>query len=178
MAESPVIDRVRAIVDPIVADLGLELYDCEFAGGVLRVAIDTPPGSESGVDLEALALATRLISREFDHTDPVPGRYTLEVTSPGLERPLRLPHHFQREIGKKVAVRLRELVDDRRRLQGDLVAADDTTATVRTDTGDVVIPIDLIDRARTVFEWGPQPKPGKARPAGSKTTPKSTEAHA
>lgn len=171
MSESPVVDRVRALVEPIVADLGLDLYDLEFAGGVLRVSVDTPPGGESGVDLDTLALATRLVSRELDHSDPVPGRYTLEVTSPGLERNLRLPRHFQREIGKTVALRLRELLDGRRRLQGDLVAAGDDTATIRTDDGDVEVLYHLIERARTVFVWGPAPKPGKGRST-------TTEAHA
>lgn len=172
--DGPVVERVRALVAPIVSDLGLELYDCEFAGGTLRIAVDTPPGSEGGVDLDAIALVTRLVSRELDHTDPVPGRYTLEVTSPGLERSLRLPEHFQRELGKVITLRLRELVDGRRRVQGELVAADEQGITVRVDDVDVAITYAQIDRARTVFVWGPAPKPGKAPSKGHKTT----EAHA
>ena len=69
----------------------------------------------SGVTLETLALASRLVSRELDHHDPVPGRYTLEVTSPGVERALRTPAHFQREIGKAVAIRLSDVGHDDRR---------------------------------------------------------------
>lgn len=165
MAESAVVERVRDLVLPIVTDLKLDLYDLEFKGGVLRVTIDTPPGSPGGVDLEAIALATRLISRDLDHHDPMPGHYTLEVTSPGLERSLRTPAHFQREIGKTVAVRLRDTVNEDRRIQGVLVAADDRGATVRLDApaadGSIVervVTYDQIDRARTVFEWGPTPK--------------------
>lgn len=172
-SDGPVVERVRGLVAPIVADLGLDLYDCEFAGGTLRIAIDTPPGSEGGVDLDTIALATRLVSRELDHTDPVPGRYTLEVTSPGLERSLRLPEHFQREIGKSVTLRLRELVEGRRRLQGELVHADDHGIRVRVDDVDLAITYPQIDRARTVFVWGPAPKPGKAPSKGRSTT----EAH-
>ena len=82
-----VVERVHPLVAPILADLGLELYDLEHAGGILKVVIDR----DGGVDLEEIALATRLISRELDHSDPIPGRYTLEVGSPGLERPLRRP---------------------------------------------------------------------------------------
>jgi ribosome maturation factor RimP len=169
VSESPVIQRVRDLVDPIASDLELDLYDVEQRGATLRVTLDTPPGSEGGVDLDKLALATRLISREMDHTDPVPGRYTLEVTSPGVERNLRTPAHFQREIGKTIAVRLADVSADRRRLEGVLVAADDVTATIRPqpeagqvdDQGDDrVIALADIDRARTVFVWGPQPKPG------------------
>lgn len=159
--QNPVVERVHLLVAPIVADLGLELYDLEFVGGVLRVVVDTPPGGTSGVSLDTIALITRLLSREFDHSDPMPGRYTLEVTSPGLERTLRVPRHFQREIGKVVALRLHQSLNGERRVQGFIVAADDAAVTVRTDDvalTDVVVAYHLIDRARTVFEWGPAPK--------------------
>lgn len=163
MTDSPVLQRVRELVEPIASDLDLDLYDVEQRGATLRVTIDTPPGSETGVDMDQLALATRLISREMDHHDPMPGRYTLEVTSPGVERTLRTPAHFQREIGKTVHVRLADTTVERRRFEGVLVAADDTTATLRLDDPDPtehVIAYADIDRARTVFVWGPQPKPG------------------
>jgi ribosome maturation factor RimP len=164
MSDTTVLEQVRGLVAPIASDLQLDLYDVERRGGTLRVTLDTPPGSEGGVDLDQLALATRLISRELDHADPVPGKYTLEVTSPGLERSLRTPAHFRREIGKIVNLRLSDVDADQRRVQGELVAADDHTATVRVDVAgepvDRVIALDSIDRARTVFEWGPQPKPG------------------
>jgi ribosome maturation factor RimP len=71
--ESPVIERVRSLVAPIAADLELDLYDIEQRGGTLRVTLDTPPGSPGAVDLDKLALATRLVSRELDHDDPVAG---------------------------------------------------------------------------------------------------------
>ena len=164
MSDTPVIQRVRAIVEPIASDLDLDVYDVEQRGGTMRVTIDTHPGSEAGVDLDKLALATRLISREMDHQDPIPGHYTLEVTSPGVERNLRTPAHFQREIGKTVNIRLANVDTDQRRLEGVLIAADDTTATVRidgdTDVTEQVVEIAAVDRARTVFVWGPQPKPG------------------
>jgi ribosome maturation factor RimP len=165
MTDAPMIQRVRELVDPIASDLELDVYDIEQRGATLRVALDTRAGAPGSVDLEQLSLATRLISRELDHTDPVPGRYTLEVTSPGVERSLRTPAHFQREIGKTVSVRLANVEAEQRRLEGVLVAADDRTATIRVETAgepvDHVIDIDSIDRARTVFVWGPQPKPGK-----------------
>ncbi len=162
--DTPVVRRIRELVEPIASDLQLDLYDVEQRGGTMRVTLDTPPGSDGSVDLDQLALATRLISRELDHQDPIPGKYTLEVTSPGVERTLRTPEHFQREIGKTLSVRLANVESDQRRVEGILVAADDTTATLRVGTDDDLVDrvIDLasIDRARTVFEWGPQPKPG------------------
>ncbi len=166
---SPVIDRVRRLIEPVVSDLGLDLYDLEQRGGTIRVTVDTPPGSESGVSLDTIAVATRLISRELDHDDPVPGKYTLEVTSPGVERALRTPEHFQREIGKRIALRLSDASLDERRFDGLLVAADDSTATIRIgidadgSPDDRVFSLASIDRAKTIFEWGPQPKPGGPR---------------
>lgn len=167
MSDATNLKRCRSLIEPIISDLKLDLYDLEFRGGTLRVTIDTPAGSAGGIDLEAIALATRLIGREFDHHDPLPGHYTLEVTSPGLERTLRTPAHYQREIGKTIAVRLRDTVNVGRRVQGVLIAADDKSATIRLDTvaadgiEERTVAFDQIDRARTVFVWGPAPKPGK-----------------
>ena len=160
------LERVRALVEPIVSDLDLDLYDLERRGNVMRITIDTPPGSESGVSLDVLSLATRLVSRELDHDDPISGAYTLEVTSPGLERPLRTAAHFQREVGKDITVRLAGHAASEgqdRRVDGRLVAADEHTATVLTSSGEErTIEISAIDKARTIFEWGPAPKPGKS----------------
>jgi ribosome maturation factor RimP len=162
MSDGALIERVTAMVAPLVRDLGLDLYDLEYRGGTLRIVVDTPPGSPGGVDLDTIALLTRTVSRDFDHDDPMPGHYTLEVTSPGLERTLRTPAHYAREIGKTVAVRLRDVVNGERRLQGVLVAATDIDCTVRLDgtLDERVVRYDTIDRCRTVFVWGAAPKPG------------------
>jgi ribosome maturation factor RimP len=159
-----VVNRVRALAAPIVADLGLEIYDLEMVSGVLRLSIDTPTGGPAGVTLDNIALVSRLVSRELDHNDPMPGRYTLEVTSPGLERPLRTADHFRREVNKVVSVRLREAVDGRRRLQGTLLRADEHGCVVcLEDTGtEVAVTYDRIERAKTVFVWGSEGKPGSS----------------
>ena len=167
MSAATEIDRVHALVDPIASDLQLDVYDIERRGATIRITLDTPPGSDGGITLDTLSLATRLVSRELDHDDPIAGHYTLEVTSPGLERPLRTAAHFQREVGKDVTVRLRDAQADPRRVQGRLVAADDHDITLLVDDGsEISVPISGIDKARTVFEWGPKPKPGKG--SGSK----------
>lgn len=171
VVDSPVLLQVRELVAPIASDLDLDVYDVEQRGGTLRVTLDTPAGSDGGVTLDKLALASRLVSRELDEHDPVPGRYTLEVTSPGLERSLRTAAHFQREVGKVVAVRLCDVGHDDRRVTGTLVSADDDAAIVRVDgAAERRIVYTQIDRARTVFEWGPQPKPGSAKPGSSKSS--------
>jgi ribosome maturation factor RimP len=153
-------------VAPIVADLGLEIYDLELASGVLRLSVDTPPGQPSGVTLDNIALVSRLVSRELDHNDPMPGRYTLEVSSPGLERPLRTPAHFLRELNKVVSVRLHHAIDGRRRLQGVLLRADDRAIVVcLDDTGtEMSVTHSDIERARTVFVWGSGEDAAKKQP--------------
>jgi ribosome maturation factor RimP len=168
--ESPMLARVRELVTPIASDLGLDLYDVEQRGGTLRITLDTPAGSDSGITLDTLSLASRLMSKELDQHDPIPSRYTLEVTSPGVERALRRPEHFQREAGKLVAIRLADVPraepgtgpNPARRIEGIIAAADDTSVTLRIDGDERTIAYAQIDRARTVFAWGPQPKPGQA----------------
>lgn len=178
MSAATEIDRVQAIVDPIASDLHVDVYDIERRGGTIRITLDSPAGSERGINMDELALATRLISRQMDEVDPIPGHYTLEVTSPGLERQLRTAAHFQREIGKNVTVRLADPSADPRRVDGQLVSADEHTATLLLDNGEErSIDITAIDKARTVFEFGPKPKPGAAKPGAGKTTgkPKATK---
>jgi ribosome maturation factor RimP len=162
-------ERVKALVVPIIADLGLDLYDFEYAGGVVRVTLDKP----GGVDLEAIALATRLISREMDHVDPISGRYTLEVSSPGLERNLRTPSHFQRIVGWTVNVRTQASVEGDRRAQGVLSVADDDGITVTFTKGKELLERRLaygdIERARTVFEWAKTEKAATGIVTANKT---------
>lgn len=169
----PVVERVRTLVAPILADLGLVLYDCEHTGGTLRVTIARPAGSAGGgLDLEVISLVTRLVGRELDHDDPIPGRYTLEVSSPGLERTLRRRDHFRDALGELVNVRLHQPVGGTRRIQGTLGAVDSETITLDTEDGPVSVGYEQIERARTVFVWGPGPKPGGPKPGGPNRSPK------
>ena len=149
-------ERVRAAIEPCLASRDLELFDVEHGAGLLRILIDRA----GGVDLEAIAEATRAISAILDDVDPIPGRYTLEVSTPGLERPLRTPTHFERAVASKVI--LKTLSGEERRIAGTLTAADDDGITLTTEAGDERrLAYDEIEKARTVFEWGPAPKPGK-----------------
>ncbi len=152
-------ERVRDLVAPLVAEAGADLYDVEFAGGVLRISVDRA----GGVDLQVIGRLTRAVSALLDERDPVAGHYTLEVSSPGLERPLRTPEHFARAVGDAVVVKTRPGVEGERRVRGTLVAADAEGIVLRPDdAGDDAerrLPFTDIERARTVFEWGPAPKP-------------------
>jgi ribosome maturation factor RimP len=145
-------ERVRAIVEPLLSSRSVALYDLEVAGTQVRVTLET-------ADLEVIADVTRAISRALDEADPIEGHYTLEVSSPGLERALRTPAHFAAAIGSAVKVKTNPDVDGDRRVEGTITAADADRVTI----GDRSLRYDEIERARTVFEWGPAPKPGKSK---------------
>ncbi|HEX7094630.1 MAG TPA: ribosome maturation factor RimP [Acidimicrobiales bacterium] len=157
-------EQLHEIVAPVCAAQDVELVDVEAHGGVVRVTIDQP----GGVDLDTIARVTRVVSRALDEHDPISGRYTLEVSSPGLERPLRTPAHFRRAIGSTVRIKTRPGTEGERRVDGVLRAADDEAVTVALAapaTGERRVRYDEIERARTVFEWGPAPKPGSGKKA-------------
>lgn len=148
-------ERVADVVEPLVHAAGLTLYDVVHAGSTLRVLVD----GDEGVNLDQLAELTRTISVALDLEDPIGGSYTLEVSSRGLERPLRRPDHFAGAVGEWVTVRTHAGPDGRRRYRGLLAAADETSITVDDgDTGAVTLGVDEIDTARTTFEWGPEPR--------------------
>jgi len=150
------VERVRALVEPLVTEADLDLYDLDLAGGVLSVLVDAP----GGADIDAISRLARTISRALDEHDPIDGKYALEVGSPGLERPLRTPAHYAGAVGTTVKVKTRPGVEGDRRAEGTVVAADDTSVTIRTVEGDDrTIPFDDIERARTTFEWGSAAKP-------------------
>ncbi len=159
-----VVDRVRELVAPIVADVGVELYDVEFTGGILRILVDV----EGGIDIDAIKVISRRSSRVLDDADPIPGRYTLEVSSPGLERPLRTRHHFEGAIGEVVKFKTHAEIEGRRRFQGTLVGADLDGFRLDLDGAERVFGYDDVTKAKTVFEWNPTPKPGSgSKDAGS-----------
>jgi len=145
---------------PVVEARGLDLVDVEMHGAELTVFVDR----EGGVGLDELGEATRDVSAALDAIDPMPGRYTLSVSSPGLERRLRIPAHFARALGETVTMRIDAGTPDVRRITGRLESADDTGCTLtgpEVPGGEVRVAYDQIERARTVFEWGPAARNGK-----------------
>ncbi len=160
-----------AALQPVVTGAGLELVDVELKSGVLQVTVDR----EGGVDLEALTDANRAVSSLLDDIDPIPGRCSLEVSSPGIERTLRTPAHFAKAIGSTVTVKTRPQVPGDRRLRGVLVASGGdgfSLAVEGSGDGPVELAYGDVDRVRTVFVWGGQDHPGGDRAA---TTPARTK---
>ncbi|MGI9601954.1 MAG: ribosome maturation factor RimP [Acidimicrobiales bacterium] len=160
-----VLDRVHALVAPLCADVGVELFDVQHNGGVLQISVER----DGGVDIDVLRRLTKSVSRALDEADPISGRYTLEISSPGLERTLRTPAHFQWAVDKQVKIKNRPPVEGDRRVQGPVQAADAEGVDVLDETSGVVRRLEYgdIDKARTVFEWGPTPKSKSARKATS-----------
>lgn len=159
----PTTATVEDVVRRALAEVGegpladVEVVDVEVKANLVRVILDRP----DGVDLEVLTLANRMVSTALDAHDPIPGHYTLEVSSPGLERLLRTPEHFVRHLGVKISVKTRPGVSGERRISGELTAADDTGITVSCGVdGSRRLAYGDIDKARTIFEWGsPQGSP-------------------
>ncbi len=153
-------DTLTNALAPILQGRGLDLVDVELNGAQLTVFVDR----EGGINLDELGEATRDVSAALDEIDPIPGRYTLSVSSPGLERRLRTPAHFARAVGEKVTVRIDAGTADVRRVTGTLERADETGCTLggpEVPDGELRIAYDQIERARTVFEWGPAPRQTK-----------------
>jgi ribosome maturation factor RimP len=147
---------LETLLTPVLETEGFELVDVQMtregASRVLRVTIDRADG---GLDLDTIAGASERISRRLDLEgfDPGPGSYRLEVSSPGIERPLRRPEQFRRRIGELVAVKTVEPVDGSTTHRGALVSADAEAIVVAADGGEVRVSYDDIASARTVFDW-------------------------
>jgi ribosome maturation factor RimP len=163
--------EVGDLVRPVVEAAGLELWEVSFGreGGrrILRVMVDRAGGDEraggeeqaggdrqSGVDLDTIAATSQRLSRRLDLEGFEQDRpYELEVSSPGLERALREPRHFERSVGEQVKVKTVEPVDGRRVHEGALVSADAEAIVIASEGGELRIPYDGMASARTVFEW-------------------------
>jgi ribosome maturation factor RimP len=162
-------------LSPLLEARGLDLVDVELQGKQLTVFVDR----EDGVNLDELGEATKDVSAALDEIDPIPGRYTLSVSSPGLERRLRTPAHFARAAGEKITVRINGGTTEVRRLTGTLEDADDSGFTLRgpeVPDGEIRLAYDDSERARTVFEWGPQPKSSPSKNSAAKNAqPKSPQ---
>jgi len=154
-------EELTALLEPVVADLGLECLGVEYSpshgNGLVRVYIDAPDRAVTVDDCEAVS---RQISATLDVNDPIQGRYTLEVSSPGLDRPLYTPGHFERFVGSAAKVELNLPLNGRRRFQGPIKAVDGATIVLEQDGVDVAIAAGNIQKAKLVPDL--DPPPGKA----------------
>ena len=161
--------EIAALLAPTVDSLGLELLGVEYlpapGGALVRLYIDIPledaaaeaagEGDEPPrtVGIEDCEAVSREVSAQLDVEDPISGNYTLEVSSPGLDRPLFTPAQFARYIGQVAKVGLKLPQDGRRRLQGEIVRADDAAVVIKVDGAEFMVSPDNIDKARLVPDW-------------------------
>jgi ribosome maturation factor RimP len=155
-------DQLFELLEPAVEALGYELADMELnvghGRGLIRLFIDR----EEGITLDDCEKVSRQVSGVLDVEDPIAGDYNLEVSSPGADRKLVKPEHFDRFAGSMVKVRLKRLVDGRRRIKGQLLGRDDDQIQVRLDGKDVSVAIAEIEVARVVPDWNEFVRAGRA----------------
>jgi ribosome maturation factor RimP len=141
------------LVRPVVEAAGLELVDVAFrresGRRVLRVTVDRP----GGVDLDTISTTSEKVSRRLDLEGFAPGPYALELSSPGLERPLKEPGDFRRRVGVRVKVKTVDPREGRRVFEGELVSADGGAIVIAAAGGELRVLYDDIASARTVVDW-------------------------
>ncbi|MEA3240339.1 MAG: ribosome maturation factor RimP [Pseudomonadota bacterium] len=152
---------VRSYSEELLASLGFELVDMEYLAsddrGILRLYIDRPAG---GVILDDCVIVSRQLGALLDVEDIIPFRYALEVSSPGLNRPLKRPKDFLAHCGKKIKIKTRMPVDGRRRFSGVLqeYSEADGSIVLDTDTGCYTLDVANFAKCNLVYEF---PEPGK-----------------
>ncbi|MEX0827219.1 MAG: ribosome maturation factor RimP [Acidimicrobiia bacterium] len=153
--------RLWETLEPFLVAEGAELDDVELlgrgAGRIVRVTVD----AAGGIGVDRLADLSKGLSRLLDEEEVLDGPYTLEVSSPGLERRLRRPAHFGKAIGREVIIKTREPIEGAQSHRGILNAVVDDSVAVAVDGRDVRIPLSEVAQAKTVFRWEKPAKPGK-----------------
>ena len=174
------VQTLRRLLAAVVEAMGYELVGVEFharyANALLRIYID----SENGITLDDCQRVSHQVSGVLDVEDPIAGQYTLEVSSPGLERPLFGAAQFARFVGETAKVTLKLPQDGRRRLQGEVLRVDGSTIAFAVDNAEVEIDAANIDKAKLVPDWvalglapamdksGRDARPGKQKKAAGK----------
>ena len=155
-------EELTNLVSPAIADMGLECLGVEYSpshgNSLVRVYIDA---ADRPVTVDDCELVSRQVSALFDVNDPIVGRYTLEVSSPGLDRPLYTPAQFARFVGESAKIELNIPLNGRRRFQGPILGVEGETITVEQDGAAVNIPHGNIHKAKLVPQFEEPKKPGK-----------------
>ena len=143
--------KVLQLLEPIVEGLGYEFVGAEYLPqgkhSLLRVYIDNP---ETGIGVDDCERVSRQVSSMLDVEDPIQGHYTLEVSSPGLDRPLFRPEHFERFVGHEIKLLLSTPVSGRRKMTAELQAIKDNVVTLVFEGESIEIDFDNIEKAHLV----------------------------
>jgi ribosome maturation factor RimP len=143
--------RIEEIVAPTVVGMGFELVRVAMSkgGGTLQIMIE--PADGSAMDVEACATLSRALSAVLDVEDPIPGNYTLEVSSPGIDRPLTRPKDYERFLGHEAKVETNAPVDGRKRFKGPIKSVDANAVELTVDGADLRIPFAAVHKAKLVL---------------------------
>jgi ribosome maturation factor RimP len=151
--DNPLLKKLFELTEPVVADHGYELVDIEFrreqTGWIMRVFIDQP----SGISFADCERVSRELSAVLDVADVIAQTYRLEVSSPGVDRPLRTAAHFRSQIGSIARIVLGQGIDGRRNFKGQVVAVEPDTVVVDVDGTTYKLPVGDIDSAKLVPDW-------------------------
>lgn len=140
------------LIEPVVQELGCELWGIEKLQQGRQVVLKIYIESADGINVDDCARVSRQVSAILDVEDPIPGEYMLEVSSPGVERRLFKPEHFNVCKGEKVQITLRQAFDGRRKFKGLLCGLEDEEVVIRVDDAqEIVLPMDSIERARVLM---------------------------
>jgi ribosome maturation factor RimP len=149
------VEQVWHLAAPVAAQQGMEIIDIEFqreggrGGRILRLYLD----KEGGPNMDEISRVSRALSDVLDSADAIESSYTLEVSSPGINRPLRRPEHFARFVGKRIRVRTRDPIDGRRSFLGILNQAAGDKIVVVQDGKEFTIPFNLIEKSNYEHDW-------------------------
>lgn len=180
--------EIAKLLAPTVASLGVELLGAEYlaapGNAVLRLYIDVPAGDagqERSVTIEDCEAVSREVSAQLDVEDPITSQYTLEVSSPGIDRPLFTLDHYRRFAGENAKVALKLPQDGRRRLQGQIARVEDDTVVFLVDGNEFAVSVGNIDKARLVPDWAAlgfapnKGSPSKGKPDKNNPSKKPTQ---
>ena len=143
---------LNKLIEPLVEELGCELWGIEKLQQGRQVVLKIYIESAEGINVDDCARVSRQVSAILDVEDPIPGEYMLEVSSPGVERRLFKPEHFNVCKGEKVQITLRQAFDGRRKFKGLLCGLEDEEVVIRVDDAqEIVLPMDSIERARVLM---------------------------
>ncbi|TVZ40165.1 ribosome maturation factor RimP [Alteromonadaceae bacterium 2753L.S.0a.02] len=146
--------QLEALIAPVVASLGCELWGLDYLvqgrRSMLRIYIDKEP---DGVLVDDCERVSRQVSSVLDVEDPISGEYTLEVSSPGMDRPLYKLEQFEKYVGHKIALKLRVAFDGRRKFQGILKGIENEEIVLEVGEDEYLLPYELIDKANVVPQF-------------------------
>jgi ribosome maturation factor RimP len=148
-SQSRLVATIRDLVEPVVTGAGVDLVDLEIKGPPNRRVVRVVADVDGGLDIDRIATVSQQVSAALDDADAIPGAYTLEVSSPGVDRPLTTGHDFARQLGRHVRI-VRVGADD---LVGTLRGATDDVVTVEIDGDEQTIAIADVDHGRVELPW-------------------------